>query len=169
MAGGATRSRPAAGAASLGVNQNVGNQSQNPAVTVTILALDTLIPVIPVTNEANIKLKFKHQKLTKIYGKPTHTTMTLAVRELGHNAITSKTSFGCKKRGYLGVMKDAGIYKLYSGFNWVVSATEGAYPTFDANNDEHDKKVKISKFITRETNILVVEATHTLLKDQLLE
>ena len=60
-------------------------------------ALDTLIPVIPPANAANIKLKFKHQQLTKISGKPNHTTLEVVNTELARNAITSKTSIGCKK------------------------------------------------------------------------
>ena len=171
MAGGATRTRPAnapaAPAAPLRANQNVGNQNMNPNVIVAILPLDTLIPMISADNEANIKSKFKNQKLTKIDGEPTHTTMTLPVRELGRNAITSKTSFGCKKRGCFGIMKDVLNHRQDSGFDLSVPATEGACPIFDANDNKHDKKVKISNFVTRETNILVVEATHTLLKDQL--
>ena len=76
-----------------------GNENQNPNqnVIVSVSALDTLIPVIPAANEASIKAKFKHQKLTKVSGKPTHTTMAVANTELARNAITSKTSFGCKR------------------------------------------------------------------------
>ena len=92
---------------------------------VTTLPLGTLIPVIQAANQVNIKSKFKHQKHTKIDGEQAHTTMTLAARELARNAITSKTSFGCKKRGCLSlvIMKDVVIYKKESGFGWIVLAT----------------------------------------------
>ena len=44
------------------------DENQNLNQNVIISALETIIPVIPPANEANIKSKFKHQKLTKILG-----------------------------------------------------------------------------------------------------
>ena len=134
-----------------------------------VSALDTLIPVIPAASSENIKSRFKYQKLTTITGKPNHTNLEVVTNELAQNAITSKTIFGCPKRGCLGALKSAAVYLKMSGVAWNVPASEGAYPVFGPNNDEHEKKKKISQFIKRETDLLKLEATEVLLKDQLIE
>ena len=86
--------------------QRVGNGEENrePNRRIFVSALDTLIPVIPPANAPNIKLKFKHQKLTKISEKPNHANLEIVNNELAQNAKTSKTSFACKKQGALGVL-----------------------------------------------------------------
>ena len=66
-------------------------------------------------------------------------------------------------------MKDPTVFKADSKVNWNVQVTEGAYPTFDADANEHQHKMKIFKFLIHESNIRIVEATESLLKDQLLE
>ena len=91
------------------------NQHPNPNVIVSILVLDALTPVTPAASKVSVNIKFKHQKVMKIDGEPTHAIMTLTVRELARNTITSNASFGCKKQGCLGVMKDPAIYKTESG------------------------------------------------------
>ena len=45
--------------------------------------------------------------------------------------------------------------------------SEGAYPNFETNATEQEKKHKISAFIVRETDIDIVEAVGNLLKAQL--
>ena len=159
------------------VEQNEGRDARNaqqnggdrdPNCRNQISALDTIIPVIPPASATNIKLKFKHQNLTKISGKPNHTNLEVVNTELAQNARTSKTIFGCKKRGSLGVLKSAEVYLKIAGVAWEVPETEGAYPVFDADDDEHEKKKKISLFIQRETDLLKLEVTETLIKDQLI-
>ena len=142
------------------------NRKPNPQ---TVSALDTLIPVIPPASSVNIKSRFKHQKLTAISGKPNHTNLEPVNNKLAQNAITSKTIFGCPKRGCLDALKSCEVFLKIAGVEWIVPESEGAYPVFDDNDDEHEKKKKISQFIKRETDLLKLEATEVLLKDQLLE
>ena len=85
-----------------------------------VSALDTLIPVIPPASAANIKSRFKHQKLTTISGKPNHTNLEVVNNELAQNAITSKTIFGCPKRGCLGALKSDTVYLKIAGVRWDV-------------------------------------------------
>ena len=56
-----------------------------------------------------------------------------------------------------------------AGVEWNIPDSEGAYPIFDVDDDDHQKKMKISQFIKRETDLLILEVTKHLLKDQLLE
>ena len=81
----------------------------------TVSALDTLIPVIPSASLVNIKSRFKHQKLTPISGKPNHSNLEPVNNELAQSAITSKTIFGCPKRGCLGALKSGEVYLKIAG------------------------------------------------------
>ena len=81
----------------------------------------------------------------------------------------SKTIFGCPKRGCLCALKSDAVCLKVAEVAWNVPTLEGAYLVFGANGNEHEKKRKISLFIKRETDLLKLEATKTLLKDQLIE
>ena len=48
--------------------------------------------------------------------------------------------------------------------DWIVPATQGAYPTFPANATYDEKKAIISEFILNEYDLKVVEAVGDLLK-----
>jgi hypothetical protein len=148
---------------------NDGNADPNINVVVAGAGLDTYIPVIPDAKDANIIAKFKYKTLTKIKGKPTFESMKEITRQLGRNALAIKVSFGGSKRGCLGEVFSRERFLEEAGVEWIVPESEGAYPNFNANATEQEKKREISAFIIRETDIKIVEAVGNLLKAQLIE
>ena len=66
-------------------------------------------------------------------------------------------------------MLQADKYVAETGEGWDVPESEGAYPNFDANATEQEKKRKISAFIVHEKDINIVEVVGNLLKTQLIE
>ena len=151
-----------------GANNNE-NADPNINVVVAGAGLDTYIPVIPDAKDANIIAKFKYKTLTKIKGKPTFESMKEITRQLGRNALAVKVSFGGGKRGCLGEVFSGEKFLEEAGVEWTVPISEGAYPNFNANATEQEKKQEISAFIIRETDIKIVEAVGNLLKAQLIE
>jgi hypothetical protein len=149
-----------------GVNENA---DPNINVVVAGAGLDTYIPTIPDAKDADIIAKFKYKTLTKVKGKPTFESMKEITRQLGRNALAIKVSFGGGKRGCLGEVFPADKYLADTGEEWNVPASEGAYPNFDGDATEQEKKREISAFIIRETDIKIVEAVGNLLKAQLIE
>ena len=156
-------------------NANVDNDNQenihpNPVqVTVSGAGLDTYIPTIPEVRESDINTKFKVKRLTPIEGRPTYEKVELMEKELGRNALAIKVPFGGGKRGCLGTVYSDAKFLADAGTTWVVPDTEGAYPTFEANATESEKKKSIANFIEREKGIRTVEVVEELLKGQFLE
>ena len=147
------------------------NENADPNINVVVAGagLDTYIPVIPDAKDANIIAKFKYKTLTKIKGKPTFESMKEITRQLGRNALAVKVSFGGGKRGCLGEVFSSEKFLAEAGVEWTVPESEGAYPSFNTNATEQEKKQEISAFIIRETDIKIVEAVGNLLKAQLIE
>ena len=146
------------------------DQNINPNIIVQSSALDTQVPVVRRVNEADIKARFPHQHLTPIEGEPTFEQIQNAERELASNALTAKVSFGGGKKGCLGTVYSNVKFRVESGgTNWVVPASQGAYPTFPVNATNETKKKLIAKFLTSEYDIRVVETVEDLLKNQFVE
>lgn len=152
------------------VDRNAGNRRPNPVqVTVSGAGLDTYIPTIPEVRESDITTKFKVKTLTPIEGRPTYEKVELMEKELGRNALAIRVPFGGGKRGCLGTVYSTAKYQADAGTTWTVPETEGAYPMFQANATEADKKKVISEFIEREKGIRTVEVVEELLKGLFLD
>ena len=130
--------------------------------------MDTFIPTIPEVRESDVKAKFPHQTLTVIDGKPTYEKMLNCERELGINALAVEVPFGGGNRGCLGLVYSAAKYLAEAGEAWDVPESEGAYPIFQANATENDKKRTISAHIKREKGIKTAKCCERLLINQLL-
>ena len=154
------------------INHNNENQENiHPNInhiTVVGAGLDTYIPTIPEVRESDIKTKFPHQTLTVIDGRPSYEKMLNCERELGINALAVEVPFGGGNRGCLGLVYSAAKFLAEAGEAWDVPESEGAYPIFQANATENDKKRTISAHIKREKGIKNAKCCERLLINQLL-
>lgn len=87
---------------------------------------------------------------------------------MARNALAVKVSFGGGKHGILALVIRDDKFLKETTKTWVVPDTQGAFPTIAANASEIEKKKAISKFIRNETDLLIVEEAHNLLKGQLI-
>ena len=110
------------------------------AIIVRSSALDTHVPVVRRVNDADIKARFPHQRLTPIEGEPTFEKMQNLEKELAANALTAKVGFGGGKKGCLGVVYSNAKYRVEAGTDWRVPETQGAFPTFPDNASDAEKK-----------------------------
>ena len=151
---------------------NNANQENIPPninnITVVGAGLDTFIPTIPEVRESDIKAKFPLQNITVIDGRPTYEKMLNCERELGKNALTCEVPFGGGNRGCLGSVYSAAKYLAEAGVVWDVPKSQGAYPIFEANATENDKKKAISAHIKLEKGIKTAKSCERLLINQLL-
>ena len=138
-------------------------------VTVDGHGLDIMIPTIPKPNKADIKAGFKFQFLTALKGKPTYEKMKEIIRELARNALTIKVSFGGGKHGVLALVIGDDEFLKETEKEWLVTDTQGAFPTIAANASAIIKKKTISKFIQDETDIQIAEVAEELLKGQFID
>ena len=155
-------------------NRGAGDENRNPNVrdvnvTVEGTGLDCMIPVIPRADKSDIKAGFKFAVLTEIKGKPTYEQMKEITRQMARNALTVKVSFGGGKHGLLALVIGDDEFLKETTKTWIVPETQGAFPTIAANATEINKKKTISKFIRDETDVLIVEAAHDLLKGQFID
>ena len=145
-----------------------GNNANNPNPNINVqldgAALDTFIPKIPKANHAAIKEKFKYQVLTPLEGEPTYEQMKEIKCQLVRNALTSKVSFGGWKHGCLPLVIGGTMFTQETQQTWTLPASQGAYPTFNANLPLGDKKRAISQFIETETELKIVKATEEIPK-----
>ena len=150
-----------------------GNNANNPNPNINVqldgAALDTFIPKIPKANNAAIKEKFKYQVLTPLEGEPTYEQMKEIKRQLARNALTSKVSFGGGKHGCLPLVIGGTLFTQETQQTWTLPASQGAYPTFNANLPVGEKKKAISQFIEAETDLKIVKATEEILKNQFID
>ena len=124
------------------------DQNINPNIIVQSSALNTQVPVVRRVNESDVKARFPHQHLTPIEGEPTFEQIQNAERELASNALTAKVSFGGGKKGCLGTVYNNVKFRVESGgTDWVVPASQGAYPTFPANSTNDQKKILLQNYI----------------------
>ena len=160
--------RAGQGATQLASNQQQPAANQNGTVTQTIIvqssALDTHVPAVRRVNEADIKTRFPHQHITPIEGEPTFEQMQHLEQQLAANALTAKVGFGGGKKGCLGVVYKNEKFRVEAGQDWVVPATQGAFPTFPPGVDDNTKKQIIAKFLKDEYGIQVVDTVEELLK-----
>ena len=75
--------------------------ASNPATApgpapVYALAMDTYVPIIPDLKPEDIERHFKHPTLTMIKNEPYYEQMCVIRKELFHNAIAIKSTFGGK-------------------------------------------------------------------------
>ena len=63
-------------------------------MNVTVLVMDTFVPVIPEPSADAIEAKFPHKTLTKIEGQPTYADFHLIREEIFRNALSSKSPSG---------------------------------------------------------------------------
>ena len=142
-----------------------GGENRNPNIIVRSSGLDNFVPTIRRVNESDVKAKFQHQHLTPVEGEPTFAQMQQLEEELADNAMTAKVRFGGGKKGCLGVVYENAKFRIESGdINLEVPASQGAYPTFQTDATDDEKKAAISEFILNEHDILVVEDVEKLLK-----
>ena len=150
-----------------------GNNANNPNPNINVqldgAALDTFIPKIPKANHAAIKEKFKYQVLTPLEGEPTYEQMKEIKRQLARNALTSKVSFGGGKHGCLPLVIGGTMFTQETQQTWTLPASQGAYPTFNANLPVGERKKAISQFIEAETDLKIVKATEEILKNQFID
>ena len=139
------------------------------SVTFDGQGLDIMIPTIPRPNKEDIKAGFSFKVLTAIKGKPTYEKMKEIVRQLARNVLIVKVSFGGDKHGVLVLVIGDDDFLRETGKDWLVSITQGAFPTIAANAPAINKKKTISKFIQDETDILIVEVAEKLLKGQSID
>ena len=92
---------------------------------VQVSLMDTYMPVIPDIKPDNTKLRFLYQQLTKIEGEPKYEQMCVVREEIYCNALSIKSSFGGGKRGHKGSVKNPKIYRIDTGKDWFVPATDG--------------------------------------------
>jgi hypothetical protein len=90
-------------------------------------------------------------------------------RQLSRNALAIKVLLKGSKRGYLGEVFPADKYLVDTGKEWHVPESEGAYPNFNIDATEQEKKREIYAVIVCETDIKIVEAVGILLKAHLIE
>ena len=69
--------------------------------TVAGAGLDMYIPTVPEVQEADIKARFKYQRLTEMEGRPDYSKLYNARQELCRNALAVKCSFGGGNYGTL--------------------------------------------------------------------
>ena len=60
-------------------------------------------------------------------------------------------------------------FRVEAGEDWVVPASQGAFPTFPLGADDNTKRKLIAEFLKSEYDIQVVEVVEELLKNQLIE
>ena len=152
-----------------GGSENANPNLRDVNVTVDGHGLDTMIPTIPKPNKEDIKAGFRFKILTAISGRPTYEKMKEIVRQLARNALTVKVSFGGGKHGVLALVIGDNEFLKETAKNWVLPATQGAFPTIVASSTAISKKKTISKFIQDETDILIVEVAGELLKGQFID
>ena len=130
-------------------------------VIVAGAGLDVYIPRVPEVQEADVKARFKYQRLTEIEGRPDYSKLYHAHRELCRNSLAVKCLFGGGNYGTLGIVFEDAVFLAEAGVAWVVPTSQGAsYPTFAQRATETQKKTAISEFIHEETdnkNVSVVE------------
>ena len=70
-----------------------------PLINVTVVeeGLHVFVPTVPGIKEADIKARFKYQRLTEIEGRPEYPKLYNALRELCQNALAVKCSLGAGK------------------------------------------------------------------------
>ena len=142
-----------------------------PAVNVTVAGagLDVFIPQIKETPVADILKRFKFDHLTPIEGEPNYRALVLARRELSRNAMAIKISLCGGRRGCLSLVLPPATYFQVAGTSAVTPLSQGPYPTFPPGATEQEKKQLIAEFITTEQDLLKLENTEELLKNQFLE
>ena len=62
------------------------------------------------------------------------------------------------------MVKKPTIYRIDTGEDWVVPATDGVYPIFRAKATENVKKQTIAEFISNDTNINISKVVKEQLK-----
>lgn len=145
----------------------VQNQNANPHVIVQSSGLDNHVPTVQRVNKLDVKAHFRTQHLTPIEGVPIFEQMQHLKNELASNALAAKVGCGGGKKRCLRVVYGKVKYRIEVETDLVVLATQGAYPYFQANATDNNKKKAIAKFLHNEYNIQVVEIIKDILKNML--
>ena len=82
--------------------------------------------------------------------------------------MLSRFHLGGSKRGCLGEVFTADKYFVEAGAAGGVPNSEGAYPSFDANNNKQVKKKETPAFVVHEIDIKIVEAVGNVSKARLI-
>ena len=79
-------------------------------------------------------------------------------KQLAANALTAKVEFGGGKKGCLGVVYKNSKLRVEAGEDWVVPASQGAFPAFPLGANDDTKKKITAKFLKDEYDIQVIDS-----------